>query len=363
MVVLPETFSFIDDPEATLRALRTFVAGVRDNPSLVRVDQAACTQIDLCAASVLNELAVEASRKLKVGLQGRFPLQSEETREIVVATGLPARLGLTKPHSHFLLFPVQRGGRTTAFNRRTATKGRASTLLADYLENCFARVGYQLKREAKTRLGDLTGEVLGNVEDHVPEHDWYMQAYMRLPGDRPYGDCHIAIFNFGPTIAETLQSMSDPGLRSAITDLVQTHRRRNFFQIQPGWTEEGLWTLYALQEGVTRLSGQPGQHHGIGTADMIEAFQELGGTLGGEQPKMCVLSGHTHITFDSTYPIRLEPHVDGVDRRTIAFNRSNQLDEPPDPKAVRHLDNYFPGTLISLRFFMHEPFLLRVNSK
>lgn len=117
--------------------------------------------------------------------------------------------------------------------------------------------------------------------------------------------------------------------------------------------------MYALQGGVSRKNA--GKDHvgdyGQGTADLIEFFQELGQTAGAEAvPKMCVLSGHTIVQFDGRYCMQRVENELGV-WRIIAFNKENSLDLPPDPESVRHLPSYFPGTLISMRFYLDPEYL------
>lgn len=347
----------IDAPNETLEILTHVVRAVRENPAAVYVNQEKCEHIDLCAASLLNELAYAASADLRVNLGGRYP-SNEEAREIVEATGLPARFGLTRAKSNFKLFPVVRGGSHRSVRHTGKTLERAAADLANYLERCFGSVGYALETQAKNWLGRLLGEVLGNVEDHSSGQDWWILAYMRRPKSKPYGDCHICIFNFGPTIAETLRQMPDSELRQDLVALVARHSSRGFFSSLTGrWSEDALWTLYALQEGVTRHYGDPTKHHGTGTAEMIEAFHELGGTVGGEQPRMCLVSGDTHILFDGRHRLHVPEGADPDGNRQITFNDAKSLEFPPDEGTIRRLSRKFPGNLISLRFYMHQQFL------
>lgn len=51
----------------------------------------------------------------------------------------------------------------------------------------------------------------------------------------------------------------------------------------------------------------------------------------------------------------------GERRKIIAFNEENDLEKPPDEKFVRHLPLKFPGTLVSLRFILHQDHLKRVR--
>jgi hypothetical protein len=359
-LMVPARFSFIENPEETLEVLEQFVRGARRNVAEVYVDQKNCTVVDLCAGTVLNVLAREAGKRTGTSFAGHYPV-NEEAAEIVAATGLPNMLGLSRAPRHFSRFATQRGGKNCRPLVRTASKQQAASSMADYVERCFRRVRYELRREAKRRIGNLAGEVLANAEGHAAQHDWWVDAYMRLPEGKPYGDCHLTLFNFGPSIAETLQGVASSELREVILELIRDHRKRLYFVSRTDWTEAALWTLYALQEGVSRHYGEPGMHRGVGTCDMIEEFQHLGRTIGGEQPKMCLISGHTHIVFDPKYRMEEVLMADGTRRRSIAFNQQNDLSIPPDHGTVRHLQRYFPGTLISMRFYMHEPYLQRLE--
>jgi hypothetical protein len=123
--------------------------------------------------------------------------------------------------------------------------------------------------------------------------------------------------------------------------------------------------LYALQGGVSRFNidrrdvGDRGQ----GTADMIEFFQYLGQQVTGpDTPQMCVVSGRTHLLFDNTYRITRQPSDTGAQRRIIALNPENDFRRPPDTRCVHILKDSFPGTLISLRFFIDPAHLEAMGS-
>lgn len=361
-VRLPATFSFIDDPEAALGALGTFLRCARDGARTIAVDQQACEQLDLCAGSVLNVLALEAHQRLRTRFMGAWP-RTLEPLEIVVATGLPRLLGVPLPElPRFSTFDLLHGGATARRSKlRTSRKEQATTDLVRYVQRWFLEHGYAFSGDGMHRLGKLVGEVLANAEDHSGRGEWWAAGYLRRPTDGAVGDCHLTIFSFGDTLAESLQSLpANSGLRQDIEALVIEHTRRGLFE-RERWTEEALWTLYALQDGVTRHYEQRGSR-GVGTADMIEEFQFLGQTHAGTlAPRMCVMSGHTHILFDGRYHLRAEQTVENQERRVIAFNDTNTLSKRPDPTAVRTLRQFFPGTLISLRFYLDRDYLLRIG--
>lgn len=123
------------------------------------------------------------------------------------------------------------------------------------------------------------------------------------------------------------------------------------------WSEEALWTLYALQEGVSRFSfTERGRDRGNGTVKMIEFFL----ALAGKSARMCVLSGKAYILFDGKYTLQDKVIEASETRKVIAFNKVNNLEKPPNRKYVFTLPQEFPGTLISLRFSLRKTNLERL---
>lgn len=350
-VTIPPTFSFIDAPDEALASLEEVVYWSRRSASRLRIDQRRCTDLDLCAGSVLVALGLEARGSLRTRLSGYLPIDGV-ARDIVLATGFPRVLKLRfAPRQHFKVLDPIHGPNLT---RR---KGKlhvpdftiASDRLTDYITACYAAHGVDFSSE-QGRLAKLLTEVLENAEIHGGDrHGWWVAGYLRHPDGEAYGDCHIAIFNFGRTLSQTLRDIQDSSQRSEIEGLVRAHASRGLFERhRERWTEDDLWTLYALQEGVTRFYGVAGTRRGAGTALMISAFQDLGRTASGDrEPKMSVTSGKTHIVFDGRYRMALK---DG--RRVIAFNDANELMQAPAQGTVMHLKRHFPGTVISLRFFI-----------
>lgn len=78
---------------------------------------------------------------------------------------------------------------------------------------------------------------------------------------------------------------------------------------------------------------------------------------------MCIVSGRTHILFDPRYRMRLQASLGNEERRIIAFNKSNDLRRRPDGDCIRCLDNPFPATLISVRFYMDRDNLRRIGGR
>ena len=91
---------------------------------------------------------------------------------------------------------------------------------------------------------------------------------------------------------------------------------------------------------------------------MINAFSQLAV----KPQKMCVLSGSAFLLFDGSYGL-YETEVGGQRRFQISFNKDSTLELPPDKQYVRPLKNYFPGTIISLRFTLNKQHLDELTKK
>lgn len=235
---------------------------------------------------------------------------------------------------------------------RNFERDKAATVLVDYFSKVLKKHGYELGEEGRPHFARLITEVIANAEEHGGH--WYARGFSH-PSRGQDDECHIVIFNFGPTIYESLSHESTAkSMRDDVTRLVQAHMKKGFFKLS--WNEECLWTLYALQQGVSRYKGEPkGRTRGNGTIEMIEAFSALAST----PQKMCIVSGSAYILFDGKYTLK-EKRVGFFDtpRKFIAFNDQNDLESAPNPDYVYKLKGFFPGTIISLRFPLNDEHLM-----
>ena len=120
------------------------------------------------------------------------------------------------------------------------------------------------------------------------------------------------------------------------------------------FTEENLWTLYSLQGGVSIVPREV-CNRGNGTIGFIKSFFSLKGSTEVDNiSRMTILSGNTRIDFDGTYQISESFGADGRKIERMTFNKSNSLEDKPDPKYVYNTKHYFPGTLISAQLLIND---------
>jgi len=206
----------------------------------------------------------------------------------------------------------------------------------------------------ETQLYKLIGEVMDNAELHGTENERYSVGFFEKetsPSGKGSGIFSFSIFNFGKTIYEVFKDPNCPN-QTVVEEMrmrSQKFLRWNLFSSD--FEEETLWTLYALQEGVTSIASKKRGH---GTIRLIEAFFSLQSeSPGSSDSRLKVISGNTEIEFDGIYQIkdREKKLEDGTIERIkiMAFNDDGDLMKPPNKKYVKFANQYFPGTMITLR--------------
>jgi hypothetical protein len=351
----------------------------------VEFDHSACECLDLCASAVMDVLFLRGQNRSdlhsgRLFARGIFSA-NDDVNVLLKSNGILKNINLSSVQAlpaglrqRLRIFSLRRGYRTPP--EETSDTERTSTDLVEFFNSCLRMEGYQLKDEKRSTLVDLIAEVLGNAEEHCGPSSlkdapaWYVIGYHKgsgVPGKG--GECHIVLFNFGASIFQSLNGPETSNiLKEEISRLADAHRNSGFFDLVVEifrnflrfrtrfWQEDALWTLYALQEGVSRFRHQPGgEDRGNGTVRMIDFFTKLASSA----PKMVLLSGKTWILFDGTHSLKTIIR-DGEERKVIAFNAENDLSKPPDHRYVRTLERNFPGTLVSLKFTLRNEDLARV---
>ncbi len=116
--------------------------------------------------------------------------------------------------------------------------------------------------------------------------------------------------------------------------------------------EETLWTLYALQDGVTSKK----EKRGSGTITIIESFFKMKGDEKNDRiSNMMLVSGAACINFDGTYKIQKKIDENGMPMSVMTFNKSGSIEDKPDNAYVYSNDSFFPGTLLSVTLLFDKP--------
>jgi hypothetical protein len=357
---LPSTFSVLAKPDTAVDAVTQFARQLRaQRLGRIYLDFTKVTDQDLGANAILDvlvdELQVQARRTgRKIRWGGTYP-SSPDDRRFMRAMGVIRRLKVEHEYlgeeeaAAIELFDERckhysRSKKATQADMKT----RVTQSFADHINNCLRRMGRELQPGARSRLCQYVGEIIDNAEEHGQMGDWSIQGYLDTSKHVPI--CEIAIFNFGRTIAQSFEALpASSYTRIQVQRYMDLHQRGGFFRRD--WRAEDLFTLIALQGGVSSKNHTAADTRGNGTVDLISFFQRVHRECAQDEAagaaRMSILSGSSFIVFDGTYEMR--PNPNGVN--IIAFNATNDLEQRPDPAYVRALAGVqFPGTMICFQF-------------
>jgi hypothetical protein len=225
------------------------------------------------------------------------------------------------------------------------------TKIVEYIKSIILATGRDLPHTSETELYKVIGEVMNNAEEHGTMPKRFAIGYFKVDESKQYGIFNFSIFNFGDTIYQTFKSANckNRDVIAQMTRLSEAYTKKGFI-FPSKFEEETLWTLYALQEGVTSLE----KKRGNGSIQYIENFFKLKGNKEKDNiSQLLVVSGNTRIVFDGTYEIFEKETSNGKSKfKMMTFNTEQDINVPPDKKFVTFASNFFPGTLISARILL-----------
>jgi hypothetical protein len=367
---IPKVFSLIDNPDESIDVYNQIYNVIyKKGLKGIYFDHSSCDVLEISASTVMDVFVMhlEEYRKIrgrKLSFSGKLP-PDEKNKIALYVSGLLKHLKVSnsriirkieEAYKGIQTLELVSGGKhTPTLKVSTSTKSDdTQTKIIDYFKSCLATQGIVLNEDGTQYFLDLVGEAINNCELHSGSFcQWFTLGHYWM--QETYGECNIVLFNFGQTIYEGLKNnITSDDMKKSLEQLSNEHSKKGFFGIEK-WDEETLWTLYALQDGVSRCRSDEEPDRGTGTVKLIDAFQQIGDTIDGKKAKMSIISGRSCIYFDGEYRLQEEKFGNEV-RQIIAFNPENDLYLPPDKRYVTKLKNYFPGTVISMRFYLDKRF-------
>nr|WP_314991882.1 hypothetical protein [uncultured Treponema sp.] len=234
--------------------------------------------------------------------------------------------------------------------------GNACTELADFFDRCFIDNGFKIKDEAKGYLIDTFGEIIRNAEEHSSNNidNWNVIGCY----SKKNHICSFSIINRGISFFESLSATASKA--STALDEVDNIllKQRNFITKMIENKEqyiENIWTMMALQDGISSKREKTGKSSSRGLG-MMDVISFIDGIRNKENKKSClkIISGRTSILIDYSFPIIKKEN--GY-RRSMIFNKTQDLHLPPEKKYINSIDIKFPGTIISADFMIDQEYL------
>lgn len=368
-IQIPEVFSMTENPETVIQYLRKIYSiGKGKKTEKLIFDHSACKQLGLSASTILDIIVLAMvryrdTRRHPMDLAGKNP-RDKVARDILLASGLPYHLNAefraTVDETNMERFETVSGVYDMSANKADKT----ATSMTEYFNRCLKTQNYELTEEGLNRLSNMLGEVITNCEIHGDDNTtWYTQGHYQMKDENSYGEMQLLFLNIGPTIYDGLKKSSSADTERRLCHILSKQHKN----MDSMWTEEMVYTLFALQEGISRLrddniSGYAAR--GSGTVSLIESFYDIGGSDKGLKPQMSVISGSTQIVFTDKYKLQDVWFESDIAfgrgcKKIIAFNEENDIYKRADNNYVRKLNEYFPGTIISLKFYLDRQYIAR----
>ncbi len=368
-IEIPKVFSISESAEDAIQLLRkTYTICSNTKIKEIIFDHSNCVNLGLSASTIMD-IIVLATKKYReklgkpLNFLGNLP-HDRKARDILLASGLPYHLKADSymqfDEEHVERFETIKGVHDLSANKADET----ATKLTLYFNRCLKTQSMELNDEGKRLLGRILGEVISNCEIHGGDSStWYTQGHYQMREDNSYGEMQLLFMNLGETIYEGLRHCSTSAeTKQKLTYMMK--RQKEYVSVH--WDEEMIYTVFSLQEGISRLrdksiNGYEGR--GSGTVSMIEMFNDIGECQNGLKPRMTIVSGNTQIIFTDNYKMQSVMFRDDIvfgtgEKQIIAFNNENDIYMPANFDNVIKMKQYFPGTVISLKFYLDSRYII-----
>lgn len=363
-ITIPEVFSITKNPEETISILKqTFFYCQNDSIKKVMFDHSKCNELGIAASTIMDTIVMTCNSHRKnngeeLRITGNLP-KNPKCRKIFIASGLPSHLNLQKElHSrkdNVKLFSLVAG------INGTGRSGTVATQLTDYFNDCLKTQKCELTPTGINLTSKMFSEVIDNCEIHGGANtSWYVLGHFDMV-EKKYGEVNLVIFNYGESIYSQLMK---PTTSEETKQKIELMKKIHKPQYDDNWKEESMLTVFTLQKGISRLRDQNvegNKNRGMGTFRMLDKFYTLGQSVLDVEPEFSITSGHTHILFDKNYKLadtKVTSDVLGIGKdKVIAFNETNDLLKKADASNVTIMKQYFPGTIISMKFYIDRKYL------
>ena len=351
IIIVPKIFSFIKNPEDTIKTLKKiFYSGMNKNIKCINLDHSKCEELGLCASllTVLILKELKKKRKNDISYKGNVP-KTEDANKLFHISGIIKQLGIADLKS------IDTKTLDIISNKN---ESEMAEKIVDFYQECLRTQNYVLSDAGENFFYKMIGEVFDNAQQYSGSYGtWHAQGYFDKPqNNEEYGKCRLVLMNFGHSIYDGLK-LPDTTELTRKQLVKQTNKTKKLFNFD--FTEEILWSLYALQKNVSKRREKSGKNsdRGKGTMDLIYSFTKIGDNKYKDKPIMSITTGNCHILFDGKYNLIEVQHKNGVKIPMIAFNKKNSLKQKPDKSNVFSLKNKFPGVVISMEFYLDRTYM------
>ncbi|WP_456313542.1 hypothetical protein [Pseudomonas shirazensis] len=230
-------------------------------------------------------------------------------------------------------------------------KGINAKIIVNYVNNCLKRNYFELSEVGANDISSMIGEILSNAEDHSPFSTYYVTAnysqFNEGKTENTVGELNLSFLNFGYSIYQGFCETKDDN--KELFDVLD--KACSHIKSKSNFSEDNLFTLFALQDGVSRLKFRNASR-GTGTMKFINCFFSFGdyqNNVKKQSPILSILSGNTQLICDNKY----QP-FEKDNKYYVSLNDENDLSLPPNKSHLKNLRYKFPGTILSVKAYLNK---------
>ena len=355
---VPTVFCFSKEPNASILFLRKlYTAAIDPIVTHIHFSHLKCCYLGVCASTVMDIILLECikykkSRGLPFEISGTVlnnrVSYNNDVDSLVKMSGLLKHLN------------IYQGGFKNTEQLELIKNGDSSKVAEksiEYIDKSLRRHNMCLTKMGKNLFGSFFGEVVENCKHGGETVSWFTIGHYSFDEQKQLGKCKLSIIDFGDTIYEGLLNCDSKSMLKRINHYV----RKTIFSFKSVNNQETLYTLFSLQQRTSRVVSK-NVVRGNGTITFIDAFLNLFTTQDEEcQSLFSITSGKCSILFDGKYKLVTKEFQNGYQNKIISFNDSGNLYEEPDSDYVRTLENYFPGTIVSMDLYIDSKYIEGVD--
>lgn len=371
---VPPTFMFRTNFEKTNNSLKEIFSKIYDrNTPKFEIDFTNCNEIGLAPLMVLIVI-LRDFYSFSDSLNYRYNNSKLDKKKIIITKSknlevnkmlFSCRLisseecffeGL-RPYNSTDIIIGRKSSKSFSYN----AKGPAIEKIKNQINICLKSINLELSPHGHNRFGRLIGEILGNAEDHSKINEWFALGIVMI--DEKYHEndklvlLNLVMLNLGDSLFEGFESTKELNknnykrVEKMYLDVGESLKNKIF----GNFSKESLFTLYMLQEGISRRKYIK-ESAGHGTIPFINAFMELSEKeCDGNISDLAIISGKTMVRCLKKYePVKVYNEDIERDIYVLSLNDENSLKKLPDKECLKDLESQFPGTILSARIYLSE---------
>ncbi len=369
-IKIPIRFSFSDSHDECVEVFTKIVSSLYHHIKELCIDFSKCENISVSTISLLyiliRDYRVSSGSERKRSKVTKFRIiPPSKIDDLVVMKYLKVfdlydYKEFKQEDGEFLKLPVLSGKFRGSFSENR--KARVAKVIVEFINQSCRPANKILSKNGRNLLEGLTAEILNNAEDHsIKKETWYVSGvtFHDSNQDADLLELNLTILNFGDSFFEGFERTKQENVNNyqKLEKLLKFHQEQ--FTRKRRFEKESLFTLYMLNEGISRLKYED-ESRGNGTMQFLKAFSDLEDK--GPQDKkyrsvLKIITGHTTLSCDSD----VVPFGEDKEHLRISLNKEQDFKKLPEAKYLQYHSSYFPGSFIECRVYLNKNLIEQKN--